>query len=90
MPFACALASCSVCAENESFIIVLRFGAKTATTTAPPAKLAPTHAPARPSRALVADWGRCLYVPNTPRPACSVYAMQIAVLAAGSAAECDA
>ena len=33
-------------------------GRKTATTTAPPAKLAPTHAPARPSRALVADWGR--------------------------------
>ena len=34
-------------------------GRKTATTTtAPPAKLAPTHAPVRPSRALVAAWGR--------------------------------
>ena len=29
-------------------------GRKTATTTAPPAKLAPTHAPARPPRAMVA------------------------------------
>ena len=34
-------------------------GRKTATTTTPPAKLAPTHAPARPPRAMVAAWGRC-------------------------------
>eukprot|EP01046_Picozoa_sp_COSAG06_P005459 COSAG06_NODE_244_length_19215_cov_20.256853_12_plen_1068_part_00 len=41
-------------------------GRKTATTTAPPAKLAPTHAPARPSRALVAAWGRCAPILATP------------------------
>ena len=46
-------------------------GRKTATTTTPPAKLAPTHAPARPSRALVAAWGRCAPIPATPRlPQC--------------------
>ena len=41
-------------------------GRKTATTTTPPAKLAPTHAPARPSRALVAAWGRCAPILATP------------------------
>ena len=41
-------------------------GRKTATTTAPPAKLAPTHAPASPPRALVAAWGRCAPILATP------------------------
>ena len=41
-------------------------GRKTATTTAPPAKLAPTHAPARPPRALVGAWGRCAPILATP------------------------
>ena len=41
-------------------------GRKTATTTAPPAKLAHAHAPVRPSRALVAAWGRCAPILATP------------------------
>ena len=41
-------------------------GRKTATTTAPPAKLAPAHAPVRPSRALVAAWGRRAPILATP------------------------
>ena len=41
-------------------------GRKTATATAPPAKLAPTHAPARPPRALVGAWGRCAPILATP------------------------
>ena len=41
-------------------------GRKTATTTAPPAKLAPAHAPVRPSRALVAAWGRHAPILATP------------------------
>ena len=41
-------------------------GRKTATTTTPPAELAPTHAPVRPSRALVAAWGCCAPILATP------------------------
>ena len=41
-------------------------GRKTATATAPPAKLAPTHAPARPPCALVGAWGRCAPILATP------------------------
>ena len=41
-------------------------GRKTATTTAPPAELAPAHAPVRPSRALVAAWGRRAPILATP------------------------
>ena len=41
-------------------------GRKTATTTAPPAKLAPAHAPVGPSRALVAAWGRHAPILATP------------------------
>ena len=70
VPFTCPLASCSVCAQNESFIIVLRFWAKTAAKRPlpPPHQphWRPPHAPARPSRALVAAWGRCAPILATP------------------------
>ena len=41
-------------------------GRKTAATTAPPAVLAPPRVPVRPSRALVAAWGRCAPILATP------------------------
>ena len=41
-------------------------GRKTATTTTPPAELAHVHAPVRPSRALVAAWGRRAPILATP------------------------
>ena len=56
VPFTCALASCSVCAQNESFIIVLRFWAKTAAKRPLPPRHQPNWRLPTPQRGPPVPW----------------------------------